>query len=171
MSLNKPNNEIDISTLANQDTLENVQSTVNAMNTTLGNYGGGINNIVSDIALLKQSVSELATQIEDIQSGSSGMLSIKQIYNPSKELTIAPNTTIKLYIPYQGFTVSFMAYKPHIYINGISAYSDSTNDWVTVKDTVIPYNVPFTFRNSTSGKYTIFNRDGECTTEYIYVLN
>lgn len=41
MSLNKPNNEIDISTLANQGTLENVQSTVNAMNTTLGNYGGG----------------------------------------------------------------------------------------------------------------------------------
>lgn len=40
MSLNKTNN-FDISTLANQNTLEDVQSTVNAMNTTLGNYGGG----------------------------------------------------------------------------------------------------------------------------------
>ena len=99
------------------------------------------------------------------------MLSIKQIYNPSQELAIAPNTTIKLYIPYQGFTVSFRAYKPHIYINGVSAYSDNTNDWVTVKENVIPYNIPFTFRNSTSAKYTIFNRDSECTTEYIYVLN
>lgn len=106
-----------------------------------------------------------------MQSSSGGMLSIKQIYNPSKELSIAPNTEIKLYIPYQGFTVSFMAYQPHIYINGVSAYSDSTKDWVTVQETVIPYNVPFTFRNSTSGKYTIFNRQDECTTEYIYVLN
>ena len=133
--------------------------------------GGGTNDIVSDIALLKQSVSELATQIENIQSSSSGMLSIKQIYNPSKELSIAPNTTIKLYIPYQGFTVSFKAYQPHIYINGVSAYSDSRAAWIEVEENVIPYNIPFTFRNSTSGKYTIFNRDGECTTEYIYVLN
>ena len=41
MGLNKSNGEIDISILANQATLEEVQSTVNAMNTTLGNYGGG----------------------------------------------------------------------------------------------------------------------------------
>lgn len=40
MGLNKPNNEIDISTLAHQNTLEEVQSTVDVMSTTLGNYGG-----------------------------------------------------------------------------------------------------------------------------------
>lgn len=41
MGLNKVN-EIDISTLAHQNTLEEVQSTVDVMNTTLGNYGGGV---------------------------------------------------------------------------------------------------------------------------------
>lgn len=40
MSLNKTNN-FDISTLANQDTLENVQTTANTINTTLGKYAGG----------------------------------------------------------------------------------------------------------------------------------
>ena len=40
MSLNKTNN-FDISTLANQSTLENVQTTTNTINATLGKYAGG----------------------------------------------------------------------------------------------------------------------------------
>lgn len=68
MSLNKPNNEIDISTLANQDTLENVQTTTNTINTTLGKYAGGdTDNIVSDIEALKQAVSLLTTKTDSLQ--------------------------------------------------------------------------------------------------------
>ena len=74
MSLNKPSNEIDISTLANQDTLENVQTTVNTMNTTLGNYGGGdTDNIVSDIEALKQAVSLLTTKTDSLQENVTGI--------------------------------------------------------------------------------------------------
>lgn len=69
MSLNKPNNEIDISTLANQDTLEEVQTTTNTINTTLGKYAGGgdTDNIVSDIEALKQAVSLLTTKTDSLQ--------------------------------------------------------------------------------------------------------